>query len=311
MSELQPLYDAFSRIGEDPGLVLAPGTAHLVADGHRIISQQPAPGVGLDATGDADGIHARLEIEEGRRIETPIHLCFGLFARFGVQNVDLELTLGVNARAIVWSHCLFSTPDAARHAMSARIKILPGAHLTYDEAHYHGTSGMIEVIPQAKVHVGRRACYLSDFSLVQGRVGRLAVDYWVTVEEEGVAELTSKVFGHSNDEIRIRETVSLDGARARGLVKTRVAVEDEASAEMLGATYGNAAGARGHVDCMEIVRGGGRASAVPEVRVTHPEAKVTHEAAIGGVDHRQLETLMARGLSPDEAVDRIVLGILR
>jgi hypothetical protein len=28
------------------------------------------------------------------------------------------------------------------------------------------------------------------------------------------------------------------------------------------------------------------------------------------VDTRQLETLMARGLSPEEAVDRIVLGML-
>jgi Fe-S cluster assembly scaffold protein SufB len=65
------------------------------------------------------------------------------------------------------------------------------------------------------------------------------------------------------------------------------------------------------VDCLEIVRGQGRVAAIPEVRVSHPEAKVTHEAAIGGVDHRQLEALMARGISPEEAVDRIVLGMLR
>jgi len=39
-------------------------------------------------------------------------------------------------------------------------------------------------------------------------------------------------------------------------------------------------------------------------------AKVTHGAAIGRVDQRQLETLMARGLSPKEAVDVIVRGIL-
>jgi len=47
------------------------------------------------------------------------------------------------------------------------------------------------------------------------------------------------------------------------------------------------------------------------VKVSHPQAKVTHEAAIGSVDHQQLETLMARGLSPDAAVDLIVSGILR
>jgi len=46
------------------------------------------------------------------------------------------------------------------------------------------------------------------------------------------------------------------------------------------------------------------------VRVTHPQAKVTHEAAIGSVDQKQLEALMARGLSPEDAVDRIILGML-
>jgi Fe-S cluster assembly scaffold protein SufB len=94
------------------------------------------------------------------------------------------------------------------------------------------------------------------------------------------------------------------------MIKTRVAVEDEASAEIIGITEGNAAGARGHMDCLEIVRGRATASAQPEVRVSHPEAKITHEAAIGSVDHHQLETLMAHGLSPEAAVDLIVGGLL-
>lgn len=37
---------------------------------------------------------------------------------------------------------------------------------------------------------------------------------------------------------------------------------------------------------------------------------MTHEAAIGSVDRHQLETLMAHGLSPEEAVDTIVGGLL-
>jgi Fe-S cluster assembly scaffold protein SufB len=45
--------------------------------------------------------------------------------------------------------------------------------------------------------------------------------------------------------------------------------------------------------------------------VEHPLAKVTHEAAIGSVDQKQLETLMAHGLTPDEAVDLIIMGLLR
>ena len=310
MADLEPLYQAFRQIGEDPGLILAPDTAHVVAYGHDLLSQQSVSGVRVEAHADAKGVHARIVVEEGRIITQPVHLCFGLFERFGVQNVDLDVMLEADAHATFWSHCLFMFPDQARHTMDARIELGPGARLMYNEVHYHGLSGDIEVVPRAKVKVGERAHYRADFSLVQGLVGKLDVDYDVEVGADATAELTSKVYGHAADRIDICERVHLDGAGARGLVKSRVAVEDEARAHIVGATYGNAAGVRGHVDCLEIVRGNAVASAVPEVKVTHPQAKVTHEAAIGAVDERQLEALMARGLDPDEAVDRIILGML-
>ena len=49
---------------------------------------------------------------------------------------------------------------------------------------------------------------------------------------------------------------------------------------------------------------------VPVVDVQHPKAHVTHEAAIGSVDTKQLETLMSRGLTEDEAVELIIQGLL-
>jgi hypothetical protein len=63
---------------------------------------------------------------------------------------------------------------------------------------------------------------------------------------------------------------------------------------------------------MELINGSEAvATAIPIVSVTNETAKVTHEAAIGSVDRRQVETLMARGLDEDRAVDVIVKGILR
>ena len=52
------------------------------------------------------------------------------------------------------------------------------------------------------------------------------------------------------------------------------------------------------------------AKVIPMACVTNPQAKVTHEAAISSVDRHQMETLMAHGLTPEEAVDVIVKGIL-
>ncbi|MEN6297605.1 MAG: SufD family Fe-S cluster assembly protein, partial [Rectinema sp.] len=53
-----------------------------------------------------------------------------------------------------------------------------------------------------------------------------------------------------------------------------------------------------------------RARAIPVVQVNNHLAHVTHEAAIGSVDSKQLETLLSRGLTEDEATDLIIQGLL-
>lgn len=54
------------------------------------------------------------------------------------------------------------------------------------------------------------------------------------VAASAVAELTSKVFGRENDLMHIKEKMVLAGAYARGLIKTRVALENAAQGEMTG-----------------------------------------------------------------------------
>jgi Fe-S cluster assembly ATPase SufC len=49
---------------------------------------------------------------------------------------------------------------------------------------------------------------------------------------------------------------------------------------------------------------------IPQVIVGKDQAQITHGAAIGRVNKKELETLMARGLDEDAAVDVIVRGML-
>lgn len=152
--------------------------------------------------------------------------------------------------------------------------------------------------------------YNSEFALTQGRVGKLDFDYVVDVAARGVAELTAKAYGYGDDAITVKETIRLNGEHARGLAKSRIAVRDQATSEVMGSTEGNAPFARGHVDCIEVVRDQAVANAIPVVRVRDDRAYVTHEAAIGTVNKKELETLMARGLGEEEAVDVIIRGML-
>lgn len=78
----------------------------------------------------------------------------------------------------------------------------------------------------------------------------------------------------------------------------------------IGITEGNAPFSRGDVDCVEIVQGRAKAKALPIVQVNNDKARVTHEAAIGRIDQKQLETVMARGISQEEAIDVVVKGML-
>jgi len=126
--------------------------------------------------------------------------------------------------------------------MDAVVEIAENAQMTYSEVHYHGPYGGIEVIPKAVVKVGKNGRYLADFSLITGRVGKLGIDYTVKAGENAVIELIARVFGHGDDKISIKEKVMLDGENSKGLIKTRVALEDRAQAEVTGITQGNAAG---------------------------------------------------------------------
>jgi Fe-S cluster assembly scaffold protein SufB len=195
--------------------------------------------------------------------------------------------------------------------MDAAIEIGSGAELRYAESHYHGPFGGVTVLPTARVRIHPHGRYLSDFTLTSGRVGKLRIDYVVDLDAHAVAELTARIFGRAEDDIGIREEAVLSGENARSLIKTRIALQGQARAEITGVTEGNAKGARGHVDCMEIVTDQAQAQAIPMVKVTHPLAKVTHEAAIGSIDQKQLETLMAHGLTPEQAVEMVVAGVLR
>ncbi len=311
MRELNELMKAFGEAGGDKTILENKNIAHLVANGHKLLSMKSVEGLEIDARETADGISAKVTVKEGIKIKNPVHLCFGVLHKKGTQKIKMQVKLEKDALAHFIAHCIFPKAEKVRHIMDAEVAIGENAEMRYAETHYHGLYGGIEVVPKSVVKIGRNGRYVSEFTLIDGRVGTLETDYVVDAGENAVAELTARVFGHATDDISIKEKVVLSGDNARGMIKTRVALEDNATAEVTGITEGNAAGARGHVDCMEIVKDRAVAKAIPIVNVTHPLAKVTHEAAIGSVDKRQLETLMAHGLTPEEAVDVIVRGVLR
>ena len=307
-SLLETLYDS---IGVNPhDLWNRPDIARIEVHANRILGVHLVPGLEVDAHERRDGIEATIRVTRGSKIEMPIQVCFGMVPESGLQQIVLTVEVESQARAGILAHCTFPNARRVRHEMQAVLKIGEDAEYAYVERHVHGREGGVVVVPRSQVFVGPGAKYQTDFELIRGRVGEIDIDVEVTGEARSVSEVRARISGSGDDRISIRETAHLVGEYARGVLTSNIALRDHAHAKIYNTLTAGAAFARGHVDCKEIVQGNAVAEAVPVVKVTHPKAHVTHEAALGSVDSKQLETLMSRGLTEDEAVELIIQGLL-
>ena len=309
--EMEAMLDAYQQAGGDPEALKLPEVATLVISGNQVLASHPIPGVHLEAEPLKQGVHARISVDPNTHVEHPVHLCFGVVPTEGIQQIEAEYEIGEGAQVQFLAHCSFPNAIRVEHHMNADIHIGRNASLTYTEEHYHGQTGGIDVRPVSKVIVEEGGQFTSNFILTRGRIGSLEMDYMVDVGKDAVAELVTKAYGSGTDQVKVMETIRLNGENARGLAKSRVAVKDQATSEVTTTTEGNAPGARGHMDCTEIVRDQAIAFNNPFVKVTNSLAQVTHEAAIGTVNRKEMETLMARGLDETEAVDLIIRAMIR
>ncbi len=310
MSTQNVVAELLKSIGMNPEHPFGEDVARIQVHQNQVVGVHLVPGLKVEADETKDGIEAHLLVEEGAVLKKPVHICFGVLPEDGLQHIHLTIDIRLDSKASVLAHCTFPNAKQVEHVMDARITVAPGAHYAYFERHVHGPYGGVQVIPNANITVHEGGEFSTEFELIQGRAGRIKFDYEAECHARSVLEMTARINGRENDEIIIHETAHLIGEAARGALISHMALRDAARAEVYNTLTATAPRARGHVDCKEIVVGRAVAKAVPVVEVRDPTAHVTHEAAIGSVDSKQLQTLLARGLDEDQATDLIIEGLL-
>ncbi|MDZ7860045.1 MAG: SufD family Fe-S cluster assembly protein [Candidatus Krumholzibacteriota bacterium] len=285
--------------------------AHLLIHHDKVVGMHAVDGLQIETKKIENGVKIDLRVKAGIKIKEPVQMCFGMMPKKGIQRIVMNAVIEKDASINVLAHCTFPNAVDVKHIMDAEITLKKNATYKYNERHIHSNQGGIQVIPKAKIHVGNNARYITDFELLKGRVGLIDIDYETDCAAEGKFEMNMRVNATHDDVVKIREAGHLNGEHSHGVLLSRVAVRDKAQAEVYSELTASAPFARGHVDCKEIVQDDGIVSAIPIVKVNHPKAHITHEASLGSVDSKQLQTLMARGLTEDRATDMIIQGLLR
>ena len=128
--------------------------------------------------------------------------------------------------------------------------------------------------------------------------------------ENAVARFYSLLLASPGSELDVGARVRLDGPGSKAEIVSR-AVTTGGTIVARGDLIGSSPGVKGHLECNGLILSDkGKIHAIPELHGELADVDLSHEAAVGKVSQEEIEYLMARGLSEEEAAATIVRGFL-
>lgn len=306
----QALLDAYEQAGGIAAVLQSPYLASLIMNGEQVLEMHSVPGVHLAIERQPIGVTIHITVEPYTVVDQPLYLCLGMLDPQGVQHITTRYDIGAHARVAVLVYWLFPHAQKVDHMPDTAMHIGPDATLVYTETHYHGCTAGVRAVPQIQICVAERGQYIGTLNLDQGNAGHFKLDCHAHVGNQGLVNLTTRIYGTDNDDIWVQKNVHLNGNGARGMLNTRIAARDQAHSRVYTTIVGHAAGACGHIDCAAIIHGQAMAESMPRVVIHHSQARVTQAATVGGVNECELERLVAQGLDVDTALDMLMQEML-
>jgi len=194
------------------------------------------------------------------------------------------------------------------HVGISEFYVKKGAKLTFTMIHNWAENMAIR--PRSATIVEEEGLFLSNYVCMQP-VGTLQM-YPVTylVGENATARYNSILIATPGSEMDMGSRVFLKAKGARAEIISR-AITTGGKIIARGHIIGEVPGIKAHLECKGLILSDeGIIHAIPELEGYRQEVDLSHEAAVGKIAQEEVEYLMARGLSQEEATATIVRGFL-
>ncbi|MDI9395037.1 MAG: SufD family Fe-S cluster assembly protein [Euryarchaeota archaeon] len=256
---------------------------------------------------DADGYFIR--VPAGKKSAMPVQTCLMLGSKKSTQTLHNIVIVEEGASLDIITGCTSKKGvEEGLHLGISEMYVKKGATLNFTMI--HNWAEQIGVRPRTVVHVEEGGTYVSNYiSLKPVR----SVQTYPTVNLEGegaVTRLNTIAIAHAGSELDLgsKAVFNAPGTRAE-LISRTITIGGRIVAR--GEMVGNAKGAKGHLECKGLVlTDKGSQLAIPILEANVDDIELTHEAAVGKIAKDQVEYLMARGLTEEEAVGMIIRGFL-
>lgn len=268
---------------------------------------------------DADKYTAHVELNQGDgyfiragkgcKTEYPVQSCLYLRRRGGVQDVHNIIIAEEGSELHIITGCTVAHQEPGLHLGVTEIYVKKGARVTFTMI--HSWSQQTSVRPRTGVIIEEGGIYVSNYinlrptgSLQQYPTARCQ-------GQKSTARFNSILLAPEGTSLDVGARALLEGEGSRAELITR-AITTGGEIISRGFIGGHAEQARGHLECRGLILAkSGIIHAIPEIEGTIAGVELSHEAAIGKIAEEEVEYLMARGLSRDEATAAIIRGFLR
>ncbi len=249
-----------------------------------------------------------IHVARGVKVEKPLQACFLIATSRMTQTTHNLIILEDGAELYMINGCATASyVNAGLHIGITEIFVGKGAFLSYTMI--HDWASQVEVRPRTGVYVQEGGKFVSNYITI--KESKLTQTYpEAIVEKNGAAQFASLVFAPSRSIYDLGARIYLNGEGASGEIISR-AISGGGKVYSKGHLIGNAAGIKAHMSCDGLLLNSeGSIIAIPELEANHPEVEMSHEAAVGKIAEEEIEYLMSRGFSPEQARSLIIKGFL-
>ena len=197
---------------------------------------------------------------------------------------------------------------AGLHLGVSEFYVKKGARVTFTMIH-NWAPGM-DVRPRTGVLVEEGGLFMSNYVVMEPLNSLQLYPTARLVGKGATARFHSVLVAQPGSELDVGSRVILSAPGSSAEIISR-AVTRGGYIAARGHIRGEVGGVKAHLECRGLILDPrGAIYAVPELEGKAPDVEMSHEAAVGKIAQEEVEYLMARGLSEEDAVSTIVRGFL-
>ncbi len=236
----------------------------------------------------------------------PVQTCL-LIDSEEVQHVHNIIVVEEGAELNVITGCS-SIPGKGKHIGVSEFYVKKGGKLHFTMIHMWGPE--VEVLPKTGVVVEEGGIYISDYVCLHPAARIKAYPTIYLVGRGATTRSQSIIVATKGSNIDLGTRVYLKEEETKAEVISR-SVSFGGTLIARGHLIGEKPGVKAHLECKGLLlTNDGVMHAIPELEGRAKDLEMSHEAAVGKIAKEEIEYLMARGLTEDEATATIVRGFL-